>query len=386
MDISKFTDSATGELVSINVRGVKDHAFLPYALPESWEVPPELISVWAEAREILGELRGTARVLPDSKLLLLPLRQREAIRSSRLEGTHATPEELFAYEMNPQNPSSRTDPANAQLEILNYRKVLESGQQMVDKGQRFSQWFIRYLHQYLLMNVRGEDKNPGEFRIIQVHVDSDRRYNPPPPEHLPQLLEELERSMQAETYIDPLIKALMIHYQFEAIHPFRDGNGRVGRLLLALMICKHCGFDAPWLYLSEYFENHKDEYVTALFDVSAKGDWTRWIKLGLLATIETGRKTVGRIKKLDNTREDYETKIRQYRGHDQLMYIIPELLSSPFLTYDRLASKLGIAYPTARKRMEALIDMGIVTQISASRHRKNFFVADEIFRTVYMDD
>ena len=385
MDISKFTVGAPGKLVSISVSDGTDHAFIPNALPRSWEIPPQLISVWAEAREILGELRGTARVLPDSKLLLRPLRQREALRSSKLEGMYATPEELLAYEMNPRDPSSRDDPANAWLEILNYQKVLEYGQEMIDKGQLFSEWFIRYLHQYLLMNVRGEDKKPGEIRPIQVHVDPTRRYNPPPPEHLPQLLGELERSMQAETDIDPLIKALMIHYQFEAIHPFRDGNGRVGRLLLALMVYKHCDFDAPWLYLSEYFENHKEEYVTALFDVSAKGDWIQWIELGLLATIETGRRTVKRIRKLLKIREDYETKIRQYQGHDQLMHIVPKLLSSPILTYNQLISKLGITYPTARNRMEALIDMGIIIKIPSSK-RPKIFVANEIVRTAYMDD
>lgn len=384
MDVSKFTNNATGDLVSID--GRKDFAFIPDPLPEVWEVPGHLASIWAEARERLGELRGIASILPDSTLLLHPLRQREALRSSSLEGTYATPQELLAYEMNPKNPSSGKDPANAWREVFNYGEVLKHGQEMIENGQPFSEWFIRYLHRHLLRGVRGEDKSPGEIRKSQVYIGATRRYNPPPPEYLPRLLGELERGIQSETGIDPLIRALMIHYQFEAIHPFRDGNGRVGRLLFSLMVYKNCDLDAPWLYLSEYLEENREEYMHALFNVSAEGDWARWIHLGLLATIDAGNKTVRRIRKLLKIREEYEAKIRESQRWDRLMHIVPRLLSSPIIGYQDLVSTLDIAYPTARNYMNALVSMGIVTEIVAGSGRQRKFVANEIFRTAYIED
>ena len=250
MDLSKFTNDCPGRLVQID--DGKDVAFIPEPLPESWEVPQELIPTWVKAREVLGELRGTGRTLPDPALLLRPLRQREALRSSSLEGTYASPEDLLAYELNPRDPSSKEDPANAWREVSNYHRALELGQELIDAGYPYSEWLTRQLHERLLVGVRGEDTSPGEIRRMQVHVGAGHRFNPPPSEHLSSLLGGLERDMQAEVDIDPLIRSLMVHYQFETIHPFRDGNGRVGRLLLALMIYKDCDFSAPWLYLSEF--------------------------------------------------------------------------------------------------------------------------------------
>lgn len=191
--------------------------------------------------------------------------------------------------------------------------------------------------------------------------------------------------MGITTYIDPLIHALMIHYQVETIHPFRDGNGRIGRLLLALMVYKNCGFDMPWLYLSEYFEHHRDDYIDALFNVSAKGDWSRWIEFGLLATIETGRKTVERIRKLLKIKEEYEAKIRDHQGRDRLMHLIPRLLSSPIITYRDVMSTVDVTYPTARSDVDALMLMGIVEELGHARNPKKF-VANEIFRVAYFDD
>ncbi|HER25642.1 MAG TPA: Fic family protein, partial [Rhodospirillales bacterium] len=334
---------------------------------------------------VLGELRGTARMLKDPTLLLRPLEQREALRSSRLEGTYATPEEMLAYELNPRSPQSSDDPANAWREVFNYQRALDLGRVLVDKNVPFSERLIRQMHNRLLAGVRGEDKNPGNLRKTQVHVGIGRRFTPAPPGELQKLLSQFDQSLQQQTNIDPLIRSLMVHYQIETIHPFRDGNGRVGRLLLALMIYKYCGFEKPWLYLSEFFENHKDEYIEALFNVSAKGDWTRWIELGLLATIESGRKTVERVRKLLILREEYENRIREHSGRDRLMHAIPLMLSHPIITYQDLMKALDVTYPTARGDMVALIDMEIVKDLPGV-HRPRLFVAHEIFALAYSDD
>ena len=360
----------------------RDVAFIPDPLPGSWEIPPDLVPVWAEAREVLGELRGTGRTLPDPGLLLRPLRQREAIRSSSLEGTYATPEELLAYEMNPRDPRSAQDPANAWREVSNYRSALELGQELIDQGYPFSEWLARQLHGRLLVGLRGEDKSPGEIRKTRVHIGTGHRFNPPPPEHLSALLGRLEKEMQAQTNIDPLVRALMVHYQFETIHPFRDGNGRVGRLLLALMIYKGCGFDKPWLYLSEFFDRNRDDYIDDLFNVSAKGDWARWIKLGLFATIESGRGTIERIRQIITLKENYEQRIRKHGGRDRLMHFVPHLLNFPIIAYNDAMRVLGVTYPTARADIEALISMQIVRELQGTK-RPRLFIAHEIFHLAY---
>jgi len=380
MDRSRFTNPS-GRLVSIGQRD--EVAFIPDPLPGAYAVPPSLVGFWVEAREIIGELRGIGKTLPDHTLLTRPLRQREALRSSSLEGTYATPAELLAFEQNPRDPASSRDPLNSSLEVFNYQKSLDTGQRLVSEGYPFSEWLIRQLHSILLSGVRGNDKSPGRVRTAQVHIGAGNRFTPPPPEHLSALLGQLERDIQLDTDIDPLIRAFMVHYQFETIHPFRDGNGRVGRLLLALMIFKCCGFDMPWLYLSEYFERHKDDYIDTLFKVSAESAWDEWIRLCLLATIEVGRSTIGRITRLLALRASFEDRIRRIDGHDRLAHVIPRLFSSPILTYNDLMSVLGVSYPTARSDMSVLVDAGILTETKARNPK--VYMAREIFAIAYED-
>ncbi|MEQ8399317.1 MAG: Fic family protein [Gammaproteobacteria bacterium] len=382
MDASGFRHPA-GQIVSID--GGKESAFIPSSLPEEWEPSLALVPQWVQAREILGELRGTGRALHDHVLLIRPLRQREALRSSSLEGTYATPAELLAYEMDPRDPHSSLDPANTWREVFNYQRALEQGQSLVEEGYPFSEWFIRQLHQVLLSGVRGDDKSPGSIRNNQVHIGAGHRFTPPPPEHLLDLMGRLEKEIQTPTKIDPLIRAFMVHYQFETIHPFRDGNGRVGRLLLALMIYRECGFDLPWLYLSEFFEHHKDEYIDSLYSVSSESHWDRFIKFCLQATIESGRSTINRITKLIKTKESYEQRIREHDGRDRLVHVIPKLLSNPIVKYKDLMDILNISYPTARSDMEALIEMGIVRELGKSKNPKTYY-AYEIFQIAYFDD
>jgi Fic family protein len=333
---------------------------------------------------MVSELRGIGKTLPDHALLTRPLRQREALRSSSLEGTYATPAELLAYERDPRDPSSKDDRVNDWREVNNYQRALDHGQKLVEEGYPFSEWLIRQLHQILLGGVRGDDKSPGEIRATQVHIGAGNRFTPPPQEHLSSLLGQLERDIQAQVSIDPLIRTFMVHYQFATIHPFRDGNGRVGRLLMALMIYRLCDFDMPWLYLSEYFERQKDEYIDRLYGVSATGDWDGWIELCLLATIDVGKSTVRRVRQLLDIKEDYERKIKMMNGRDRLVHLVPKLFSSPMVTYADLRRELEISYPTARDDMSAMVDAGILVDMTGGNPR--IFYARDIFRVAYSDD
>jgi Fic family protein len=378
---ARFT-APSGELVSLGPRG--EVAFVPNPLPAEYTPPARLVEPLVEAREMVGELRGIGKTLPDHALLTRPLRQREALRSSSLEGTYATPAELLAYERDPRDPVSKDDRVNDWREVNNYQRALDHGQKLVEEGYPFSEWLIRQLHQILLGGVRGDDKSPGEIRTAQVHIGAGNRFTPPPQEHVAALLRQLEIDTQATVRIDPLIRAFMVHYQFETIHPFRDGNGRVGRLLMALMIYRLCDFDMPWLYLSEYFEKHKDDYIDRLYAVSAVGDWDGWIELCLLATIEVGRSTVRRVRQLLDIKEDYERKIRAMNGRDRLVHIVPKLFSSPIVTYADLRRELSISYPTARDDMGAMVDAGILVDMGGGNPRT--FYARDIFTVAYSDE
>lgn len=392
MDPALFIDDAPGKLVDIDLPDTMvgsakgDCAFIPDPLPAAFEMPPEIMQLWGDAKTELGRLDGIGRTLADPAILLVPLSRRESLRSSSLEGTFATPEQLINFERDPKKPISAGDEANAWLEVSNYQQALSEGQRLIDDGHPFSAWFIRRLHEQLLTGVRGRDKSPGKFRERQVHVGESRRFNPPPHTFLAQLADEFESSLSAEeSQIDPLIRAFLVHYQFETIHPFLDGNGRVGRLLLSLSIYKWAGLSLPWLYLSAYFEKYKADYIDALFNVSAKGDWAGWIAFCLRATIEQARDSIRRIQKLIALRKDYEEMIRDTHAPTRLLAAIPKLFETPIITFAELQAATHVTYPTARGDMEHLVGLGIVEEAASSRH-KRLFMAGEIFDIAFAED
>jgi len=230
VDIQQFTDKQPGQLIPIQGIGGATHAFLPDFLPPHWEWPLELWPLLLEAHKELARLDGIGKHLPDPNLLLRPLQNREAQRSSRLEGTFANPQQLMLFELDPHTPVSVNDPANAYREVTNYAVALRSGLGMMRDGVPFSQWLMRELHRTLLQDVRGSDSNPGAFRQCRVQIGHPPRFVPPPPFYLSEKLDNFERvARRAERMYDPLVDAFVMHYQFEAIHPFEDGNGRVGR-------------------------------------------------------------------------------------------------------------------------------------------------------------
>jgi len=182
---------------------------------------------------------------------------------------------------------------------------------------------MRDLHGILLNGVRGRDKTPGEFRKIQVAIGATRRFIPPPPNRLDECLFPLENYLHdAAEGLDPLVFCFLVHYQFETIHPFVDGNGRVGRLLLAIMLQQRCELSKPWLYLSEFFEKHRDEYIDGLFSVSTNGSWTRWVEFCLQATLAQAKSTIGRCRRLLEVRDQFAQRIANVGGSVRLSQII----------------------------------------------------------------
>lgn len=384
MNKDLFTSKALGRLKRINIQDSPDWAFIPDPLPKHWKIPYEIWPLLAEAREELARLDGVGRHMPNYELLLKPLQQREAIRSSSMEGTYATPEQLLLFELDPREPKSHNDPINAWKEVSNYGKALRRGHQLLEKIP-ISIRLIKELHKQLMSGVRGHHRDSGQFRRTQVFVGSDRRYIPPAVPEMKKCLFDMEEYINKDIKIDPLILCFMVHYQFEAIHPFLDGNGRIGRLLLSIMIYKLCNLTSPWLYLSSYFDRYKDEYIHSLFNVSAKGDWDSWISFCLRATIYQAKDARKRFDKLVNLKEKYLLKMTRYGGNIRLHKLIEKLFELPALTTPQAASILDITFPTAKNDIEALIRLKILIDSKLSQ-RPKIFLAPEIILLAYSDE
>jgi Fic family protein len=384
MDKNLFTDPRQGKLLKIDIQGSADWAFIPSPLPDRWKIPYHLWPLLAKAREELARLDGIGRHMPDYELLLKPLQQREALKSSSLEGTYATPEQLLLFEIDPRKPKSQHDQVNSWMEVFNYGEALRMGQKLFNDIP-VSVRLFRELHKELLSGVRGHHRDPGNFRRIQVHIGSDRRFIPPPAKEALSTLYELEKYIHQENDIDPLIFCFMVHYQFEAIHPFLDGNGRVGRLLLSLMIYKWCKLVSPWLYLSAFFDKHKDEYIDCLFNVSAKGDWFGWIQFCLLATLFQAKDAIQRFDKLVSLRAKYLQAVTDCGGSIRLPKVIDKLLQSPAMTVPRIAKMFAITYPTAKADIDTLVKCKILREGGTKNSRPKLFFAPEIMEVAYGD-
>jgi Fic family protein len=384
MDKSKFSSQSPGKLVKVSTPD-PDWAFVPAPIPRNWSIPVDLYPKLIIARDKLARLEGAGKYMPASSLLLRPIQQREAITSSRLEGTFATAEELLAYGLEPKNPTSQSDPVNAWKEVFNYDKALQKGQERLLKIP-LSNRLIKELHSVLLSEVRGSTANPGEFRNHQVHIGANRRFVPSPPEKIQDLMRDIEEYMNdSSDILDPLVRSFLTHYQFETIHPFADGNGRVGRLLLSLMVSATCKLQQPWLYLSPYFEKHKDEYIDALFNVSANGDWKSWVNVCLNATISETEEAMERIDELLTIKKKYEQRIRNSkRSNVRLMQIVNLILASPMVTIPSLMKEFKVTFPTAQADVEKLVALKIL-QKSARAHKPQYYMAEEIFAVAYRE-
>jgi Fic family protein len=381
VDKSVFTPTAPGNFWEISVEGRKDWAFVPHPLSDLWELSDDIWELLAHAREELGRLDGIGRYMPNYNLLLRPLQRREALRSSSLEGTYATPQQLLLFEIDPRTPQSDKDPINSWQEVWNYNRALDLALEILEERE-LSLNVIRDIHQTLLSGVRGFQKEPGRFRDSQVHIGSERRFIPPPPHEIMPCLYEFEKFIQKQNNIDPLITCFMAHYQFETIHPFYDGNGRVGRLILSLMLYQRCKLGKPWLYMSAFFDRYKDEYIDLLFQVSTTGNWQDWVKFCLRGVIEQSRDAVNRFDQLLHLRNQYMELLNHAGGHIRLNRLIEHLFESPAITIRQFSDMCNIQYNTARADIEKLVSNGILSESTLSSRPKIYF-ASEILEIAY---
>ena len=367
LNIKDFLDGlAPGKLIQLPGGPI---AFVPNPLPPVLAYEGKIPRLIEEANLALGYLRGSAQTLPNPHMLIRAFQQREALLSSRIEGTVADPQELLFADVKKQetmNPSVR--------EVRNYVEALNTGLKLLEK-MPVSLRFIRELHKTLMHGVRGQEQRPGEFRDVPNYIGrpggfKSARYIPPPvPEMIP-ALDQFEKFIHSESDIPALVKLALIHYQFEAIHPFRDGNGRIGRLLLSLLLCDWKLLPKPLLYLSAYFDQHREAYFDHLLAVSQRGTWNDWIAFFLQGVAEQARDAVDRSKKLLDLRLQYQTKLQMAHASALTLKLVDCLFDLPAMTVPLAALRLHLTYPGAKRIVLKLVGAGILQPADAKHHPK----------------
>lgn len=351
-------------------------------------LPPQinyspLIRILGEAHGALGELNGLLRKsVLNPALLSAPLLTKEAVLSSRIEGTQSTLEDVFEYEAVPAG--KRNERQIEVAEIVNYRKAINYASEQLKTGS-INRELVKKL-QYLLLDIsRGTQKERGRFRSNKVYIGvagtpiEEASYVPPEAFQLPGLLENWEKYINSNIEKDPLVQIGVAHYQFEAIHPFRDLNGRVGRLLIPIFLYQRGFLSAPLLFISEYFEKNRRDYYDRLRGVTERGDWEAWLKFFLLAIITQSLKTQTAIEKILEVRERLKTKIADANS----VYaagLLDHLFSSPIVSYASLKNRLKTKNPqTIYNLLEKFVGLGILAE-EPGRKRNRAFVFKELLR------
>lgn len=361
-----------GEYVAVS----GGRAFVPAPLPPKLEWTPELFNSVSEASLVLGRLAGLGARLPNPHLLLRPFIRREAVLSSRIEGTQATLGEILADEA-----GVAVDRAPDDLkEVRNYVLALEEGVKLLKKLP-LSLRMVKELHRVLMKGVRGDSAAQGEFRRIQNWIGprgatlATARYVPPPPNEVPGCLAAWEKYLH-ERDLPPLLQVALLHYQFEAIHPFIDGNGRVGRLMIVLFLIEREVLPSPLLFLSAFFEASRADYYDLLTGVTERDDWRSWILYFLAGVTDQSKDALARVEKIDALREKWRQRLA-IRQTKTVMALVDRLTANPFITVGGAAEDLGIAFTTAQRQIDWLVRHRIVAQEDDAK-RGRVYVAEEL--------
>ena len=338
------------------------HAFVPAPLPPALDYPQPLVRLLSAADAALSELSGLGRVLPNPHLLIAPYVRREAVLSSRIEGTRASLSDLLADEAG-QPPHAPPDDVH---EVRNYVVALDYGIERL-QALPLSLRLVRELHQRLMQGVRGERATPGEFRRSQNWIGpygstpANAPYVPPPPAEMQAALGAWEQFLHTRGELPDLVQCALMHEHFEAIHPFLDGNGRVGRLLITLFLIERGRLSQPLLYLSEFIERNRDDYYRGLMRVRTHGDWNGWLHYFLAGVEWSARRAIRQAQQLLALRADLQARLA---GQPRALPLVDALFANPYLDSGRVKRLLGVSDPTARKQLAALEADGIVRETS----------------------
>ena len=370
MQPEDFSELRSGRLL----KHARDYwAYIPHPLPPSLSLTWELAGELSSADRGVSELAGIGRTLPNPYLLIRPFMHREAVLSSRIEGTQASLSDLYFFEAANVPPSPHSDV----LEVRNYVIALEYGLQRM-KDFPLSLRLIREVHEKLMQGVAGEHVTPGEFRRSQNWIGppgcalNDATFVPLPTEDLMPALGELEKFWHAPSPLPILIRLALIHYQFEAIHPFLDGNGRIGRLLLTLILVAENVLPQPMLYLSAYFERHREEYYRRLLAVSQHGRWIEWISFFLKGVADQSRDAVQRSEAMLNVWKRYRQQFQTVRSSASALMLIDHLFDMPYLTVGSAQKILNVTFRAASLNIAKLIEGGILEELPGRKYGRVF--------------
>lgn len=380
MDPNAYHSDRAGRPVRVNVGSLGQFwAFDPAPIPRELRLESELVVELSRADLALGQLAGLGGLLPNPHLLIQPYLRREAVSSTRIEGTQSSLSEVLSAE-------AQLLPETADLrEVFNYVRAFERGLERLD-DLPLSNRLVREMHAELLRGVRGAERTPGEFRTspnwIGGRRPDDAVFVPPPPSLLPEALSDLERFMHEDVALPTLVKCALIHYQFETIHPFLDGNGRLGRLLVVFYLVERGVLRQPLLYLSAYLEQHKDEYVRRLQTVREAGDYEGWVTFFLTAVASQAGAAIEAAESLLRLSTDFRDRLRRVRARGQVIEAAESLIGNPYVTAPRLAEELGITRQGAQYVIATLTKAGIVEPARRGRGRPALFVAPEVLQVL----
>ena len=350
-------------------------AFVPAPLPP--EPPLELdldtITLLSEADRALGRLDGMVKTVPDPDFFVAMYVRREAVLSSQIEGTQSTLEDLLAVEL---EPAARTVPDDVE-EIVNYVSAMNHGLKRLDELP-LSLRLIREIHRTLLRGGRGAHATPGEFRTTQNWIGpagstlANATFVPPPPPEMNEALFAFENHLHAEGALPMLVDIGLAHAQFESIHPFLDGNGRVGRLLITFMLVQREALRSPLLYLSLYFKTHRAEYYERLTAIRERGDWEGWIRFFLRGVASTAREAAETAEQIFDLREHHRSQVVERQMGQNALRLISLLFARPVVNVKLVQTELGVAWATANKLLGQLEEVGVVREITGQKRSRVF--------------
>lgn len=365
---------AVGEYLTISTAGETARAFVPAPLPP---VPPLAIDATLRSRLdmaqlALGRLDGVSGLLPSPELFLYPYVRKEAVLSSQIEGTQSSLSDLMLFELD-ETPGVPIDDVT---EVSNYVAALDHGLARIRGGFPLSNRLLREIHGVLLRSGRGTTRDPGEFRRSQNWLGGtrpgDAAFVPPPPDRVADAMGALERWLH-ESPEPTLLKAALAHVQFETIHPFLDGNGRVGRLLITLLFCVDGVLEEPLLYLSLYFKQHRPEYYEHLQRVRTVGDWEGWVAFFADGVRETADGAAATAKRLVALFRDDQARVEGIgRGATSALRVYGALQRRPLRTIANLAAETGYAVPTVTAALGALGRLNIAREVTGRRRNRVF--------------
>lgn len=373
-------ERTTGNYIEASLSGLPYRAFIPHDLPPNPPVvwTPELETLRDKANRALGRLDGITSILPNTKLFLYQYVRKEAVLSSQIEGTRSSLSDLLLYEME-EAPGVPMDDVR---EVSNYVAAMNHGLARIREGFPISLRLLREIHDILLRGGRGENKEPGQFRRSQVWLGgpspAQAEFVPPPPQRVMECLDPLERFLHDQPTPTPiLIKAGLAHVQFETIHPFKDGNGRLGRLLITLLLCADGVLHEPMLYLSLYFKQHRQLYYDRLQAVRTKGDWEGWLGFFYSGIYETAQLAVTTAQRLLNMFEEDRQKLQALgKAAGSAIRLHQLMQSSPIINVPSAARELSLSKTAVNNALNRMAENGLVRELTG-QERYRIFAYDQ---------